>query len=85
MGVVIMAGVGMPKLEAQCGCGEVLVRDYDGSSLYWTRTISILKAAGDAQLNAEKCPECGGDERIPMGSFYHKRWHENLPEGLMVL
>ena len=73
-----MAGIGLPKFLKRCGCGMLLVKDYPGDSEYWTAFEPYLKEIGDDVLPEDKCPECGGDENIPIGLFFHRRFYEKF-------
>lgn len=71
----------MPRIEptiiiGQCTCGEVLIKDYPDSSPYWDKSQDSTKRANLMYPKKVLCPGCGGDPSIPMGGFYHPRYHQ---------
>ncbi|EKE15822.1 MAG: hypothetical protein ACD_11C00103G0024 [uncultured bacterium] len=65
-----MARVGLPRSLARCGCGGLKVQDVSWEPPYWTRYVPYVEGARAVDLPKEKCPMCGGDNKILIGSFF---------------
>lgn len=71
-----MARIGPPIIVALCGCGEILVKESIFGEAYWTRYEPYIQhakklLARGTRVKSAKCPGCGGDKKVKMGSFFH--------------